>query len=114
MLVKISTNYKGVDIEVSENIDPNNSKGRKALVQQVEWARQDVDSIMHPGAAVYEDNRLPVAEDDEEEEGDQEYLLITPNQKEYLRKLGVAEKKIKSIKTKKEASALIDKLQKGN
>lgn len=112
MIVKVSTTYKGVNLEVSANIDGENSKGRKALVQQLEWCRQDVDNIMNIGDVVSSDS-LPVYDDEEEDEGHQEYLLITEDQKKYLRKLGLSDAKIAKIKTKAEASATITKLQKG-
>lgn len=116
MQVKLTRVYKGVTVELSANVDPQDSKARNALVTQLDWTCQSIDERLHPGESVHtsvpKNDNLPVDENDLDEE-DQEYLLITDGQKQYLKKLGVSEKKIDSIKTKKEASALITKLQKG-
>lgn len=119
MIVKLSKLYKGVNIEVSAEMSMEAGKVRKNLAQQLLWAIQDIDekfpTVSDKG--IYSDNRLPYnesdLEDEEENENEQEYLLITEGQKQYLRKLGMSEAKISKIKTKNEASALITKLQKG-
>lgn len=112
MLVKLSKLYKGVTIEVSGEMSMESGKVRKNLAQQLLWAMEDIDEKF---PTVSNDGRYDIVEfsvhDDEENE--QEYLLITNGQKEYLRKLGVPESKIEKIKTKSEASALITKLAKG-
>lgn len=115
MNVKLSKLYKGVNIEVSAEMSMDSGKTRKNLAQQLVWAMEDIDEKFPPiSGGTYENGKLPVDEDQiKEDEGEQEYLLITEGQKQYLKRLGLSDAKISKIKTKTEASAMITKLQKG-